>query len=274
METNINYAAVGAFVISLIVAAVLAIIWLSSGFSVKHYTRYKVYMQESVTGLNTDSPVEFNGVDVGSVKNIHLDKKNPQLVILLLDINASTPITQGTVATLQTRGVTGVTYMALKVKSENLTPIKVLKGETYPVIPTAPSLFVRLDTALSRLSDNLHDVSVSVRELLDKENQQNIKEILVNLREVTGTLAANNMKMDRILSSTEQASKEFLPLMRSSADAIRMFQSQTLPATYQLLTNLDNITRSLTEVTSELQQNPSILIRGVQRQTTGPGEKQ
>src|SRR3990167_6657691 len=136
METNINYAAVGAFVISLIVAAVLAIIWLSSGFSVKHYTRYKVYMQESVTGLNTDSPVEFNGVDVGSVKNIHLDKKNPQLVILLLDINASTPITQGTVATLQTRGVTGVTYMALKVKSENLTPIKVLKGETYPVIPT------------------------------------------------------------------------------------------------------------------------------------------
>lgn len=273
METNINYAAVGAFVISLVVAAVLGVIWLSSGFSVQHYMTYKVYMQESVSGMNIDSPVEFNGVDVGSVKSINLDPTNPQLVELLLDIRGNTPVTQGTVATLRTRGVTGITFISLTDKSENMKKIELMKGEQYPVIPTAPSLFTRLDTALSSLSDNLKDVTVSVRELLDKENQQNIKEILVNLRDVSSTLAANNSKMDRILNNADKATKEFLPLMRNSADAMRMFQMQTLPATYQLITNLDSITRSLTEVASELQQNPSILIRGVQRKSTGPGEK-
>jgi phospholipid/cholesterol/gamma-HCH transport system substrate-binding protein len=273
METNINYAAVGAFVIVMIAAFIMGIIWLSSGFKIQHYETYKIYMQESVTGLNIDSPVEFNGVDVGNVKSITIDHNNPQLVELLLDIRNSTPLTQGTTATLQTRGVTGVTYIALKDKSTDLAPLVAVKGERYPVIKTAPSLFVRLDTALSRLSDNLHDVTISVQQLLDKENQQNIKEILSNLRDVSGTLAASNARLERILTNTEKASNQFMPLMRNSAEAIRMFQLQTLPATYQLVTNLDNITRTLTDVAAALKQDPSILIRGIQHQPSGPGEK-
>lgn len=272
METNINYAAVGAFVITLIAAMILAIIWLSSGFSVKHYTVYKVYMQESVSGLTIDAPVEFNGVDVGNVKSVTLDPTNPQLVEVLLDVNSITPVTQGTVATLQTRGVTGITYMALKDKSENLNPIKIMRGEQYPVIPTAPSLFMRLDTALSKLSDNLRDVSVSVRELLNKENQQSIRDILLNLKEVTGALATNNERMVRILENTEKASAQFGPFMKSTASAMHMFEMQTLPATYKLMNNLDNITRTLTEVAADLRQNPSVLLRGVQRQPNGPGD--
>lgn len=272
METNINYAAVGAFVICLITAAVMAIIWLSSGFSVQHYTVYKIYMQESVSGLNIDSPVEFNGVDVGSVKSIDLDDHNPQLVALLLNVKSTTPVTQGTIATLQSRGVTGTTFIALKDKSQDVTPIKLIPGENYPVIKTGPSLFTRLDTALSQLSDNLREVTISIRSLLNKENQQNIKEILLNIQKVTGSLAANNERMDRILVNTERASRDFIPLMKTTTNAMHMFEMQTLPATYQLITNLDNITRSLVEVAGELKQNPSVLIRGVQRQSNGPGE--
>lgn len=274
METNIHYAAVGAFVIALVASIVLSIIWLSSGFSFQQYTTYKIYMDESVSGLNIDSPVEFNGVNVGSVHTMLLDHNNPQLVTLLLNIKKSTPVTQGTVATIQSRGVTGVAFIALKDKSENLTPLKITNGEKYPVIKTAPSIFMRLDTMLNRLSDNLHDVSVSIQQLLTNENQKNIKDVLANLRVITGNLAANNDKLDKILTNTDKASRELMPLMRSSANAMRMFQMQTLPATYQLLTNLDNITRSLNEITSEMKQNPSVLIRGIQRQSTGPGEKQ
>lgn len=246
METNVHYAAVGAFVIALIAATVMGIIWLSSGFSFQTYTIYQVYMSESVSGLSIDSPVEFNGVNVGNVKSVDLDHTNPQMVEVLLNVKSNTPITLGTIATLQTRGVTGVTYIALKDKSENLVPLRAAKGERYPVIKTAPSIFLRLDTMLSRLSDNLHDVTVSIQELLSKENQQNIRETLSNMQRVTAT----------------------------TSSVMRTFQSQTLPATYQMLNNLDNITRSLTEVSNELKQNPSVLIRGVHRQPTGPGEAQ
>ena len=40
METNVNYTLVGAFVIALVTATVLAIIWLSSGFSIKENDIY------------------------------------------------------------------------------------------------------------------------------------------------------------------------------------------------------------------------------------------
>src|SRR5436190_24002712 len=103
METNVNYTVVGGFVIILMACFVVAIIWLSSGFSLEKDSTYMIYMQESVSGLAPDSAVEYNGVDVGSVKSVELNAKNPQLVEVMVQIKHNTPITQGTIATLSSR---------------------------------------------------------------------------------------------------------------------------------------------------------------------------
>jgi phospholipid/cholesterol/gamma-HCH transport system substrate-binding protein len=272
METNINYTLVGAFVITLISVTIFIIIWLSSGFSFQHYTNYLIYMQESISGLTIDSPVEFNGVSVGTVTKIQLNHKNPQLVELYLKINSTTPVTQGTVATLTTRGVTGITYVALKDKSTDLRPLIASPGQPYPVIKTAPSFFLRIDTALNQLSNNLHEVTKSIQSVLDKENQQSIKLILSNLQEITHTLADNSQKMTELLENTASASKQLGPMLKSGMGTIRMIETQTLPATYQLLGNLNDITRNLTSVSVELKENPSVLIRGAAPSPLGPGE--
>lgn len=272
METNVNYTIVGIFVIALVAAIILAIVWLSSGFAIEQYSTYMLYMQESVTGLNIDSAVEFNGVNVGTVKSIELNHKNPQLVELLLNIKSGTPITRGTYATLATRGVTGNTYIALKDKSTDLRPLVVEAGQSYPVIPSAPSLFMRLDTALSRLSKNFDRISQAIQSLLDKDNQESIKETLKNIRKITGTLADNSQRMTTILQNTANASAQLAPLLQSSTGSMRVLEAQTLPATYRLLGNLDSVVRTLSEVASQLKQNPSILIRGAAPPPPGPGE--
>lgn len=279
METRVSYTIVGGFVLLFISAIVLAIIWLSSGFTFQQFKTYKIYMQESVSGLNIESPVEYNGVQVGNVKSIELDHQNPQLVELLLSIKDATPITVGTVATLQTRGITGITFVALKDKSENLTPLTAQRGDPYPVIKTAPSLFTRLDTALNKLTDNLHDVSVAFNKLLDDENLRSIKDTLANMRRITGTLARNDKKMNDILVNMDvtsknmsKASKRLTPLMSTTTDAMRMLQTQTLPATYKLMVNLNHVSKSFGSLVSQLEQNPSALVRGVDRESVGPGE--
>ncbi|HEX4045681.1 MAG TPA: MlaD family protein, partial [Gammaproteobacteria bacterium] len=129
METNVNYTIVGAFVIFLVTAIVLGIIWLSSGFSFQHYSTYLVHMQESVTGLTIDSPVEYNGVQVGNVTSIEINHDNPRQVELLLNIKKDTPITRGTFATLTSRGITGITYIALKDRGTDLRPLLVAPGQ-------------------------------------------------------------------------------------------------------------------------------------------------
>lgn len=274
METNVNYTVVGAFVIVLIAATVLAIIWLSSGFSFEQFNTYMVYMQESVSGLTVDSPVEFNGVNIGTVKSIELNHKNPQLVELLLSVKSTTPVTRGTVATLNSKGLTGINYIALKDKSTDLRKLVAEPGQPYPVIPTAPSLFVRLDTALKQVSNNLRKVSESIQSVLDPENQKSIKETLHNIQEITANLSANGDKFTKILQNTVKASQQFVPVLQSTTTAMKTLEAQTLPATYRLISNLDDVARTLSAVATELKQNPSVIIRGKASPPLGPGEHQ
>lgn len=273
MDTNINYTLVGAFMIVLIATFVLAIIWLSSGFSFEHYTSYAIFSQESVSGLSIDAPVEFNGVEVGTVKSIQLDAHNPKLVEVVLNVKSSTPVSQGTTATLTSRGITGITFVALKDLGDNFAPLEKMKGQDYPVIKTAPSLMMRLDIALKNLSENIKSVSQSISTLLDPENQKSIKSILLNMNHFTAMLSTNSDKMASILQNTSKASLQLVPLIQSSTNTIKALEIQTLPATYRLLNNLDAASRTLSDVASEVKKNPSVLIRGSQPQPLGPGEK-
>lgn len=272
METNVNYTAVGAFVIILLACFILAIIWLSSGFSFEQYSTYLIYMQESVSGLSPDSQVEFNGVGVGSVKSVELNDKNPQLVEVLVEIKRDTPVTRGTYATLTSRGLTGVVYIALKDDSSNLEPLTVEPGQIYPVIRTAPSLYVRLDDALEQASKNFKKIAISIEKLLDPDNQKAIKQTLQNLQQVTSTLANNSVRMDEILRNTQAMSYQLTPLIRSSMGAVQTLQTQTLPITYQMLNNINTTAINLSELTEKLKRNPSMLIRGAAPATPGPGE--
>lgn len=258
METNVNYTIVGAFVISLATVIILGIIWLSSGFSVETYSTYLVYMQESVSGLSIDAPVEYNGVKVGAVKSINLNQHNPHLVELQLNIKTGTPITEGTVATLDSKGITGITFIALKDKSTNLTPLKALPGQDYPVIKTAPSFFLRIDLALEKLNKSLSQVSTSIQSLLDSENLHSIKQTLSNLDRITANLAAQNQRLTSIMANTAQASNDF-PI------AMQVLSTQTLPSMNNLISNMDSFTK-------EIKDNPSILIRGTAQPQLGPGE--
>ncbi len=251
METNVNYTIVGAFVISLTALIIFFIIWLSAGISWQKYTTYKVYMKEAVSGLSIDAPVEYNGVNVGQVKSIKINNKNPQLVELLLNIKKDAPITEGTRAKLDLRSIAGVTFISLEDKGKNMTPLKVQPGQTYPVISTTPSILVRLDTALTQINASFSRISISIQSLLDKQNLNSIKQILVNLH---------------------KASAQFEPLLKSSEGSMSIIQKETLPGANQTISHLNEITNDLSDVTTEIKANPSVLIRGKKEQPLGPGE--
>lgn len=259
MDTDVNYTLVGAFVIGLFAVLILGIIWLSSGFTIQTYSTYKIYMQESVSGLNVNAPVEYNGVNVGTVTSITLNRSNPHLVELLLQIKTDTPVTEGTTATLDTKGITGIAFVALKDIGNQLTPLKAENGETYPVIKTTPSLFLRLDTALSKLTSSLSNVSNSIQSVLDEDNLRSIKHTLSHLDTVTGALAANTQQLINILNNTSKASQQFGPTMQ-------ILNTQTLPSTNSAISHLNGVTRDLSD-------NPSMLIRGTSPQPLGPGEQ-
>jgi phospholipid/cholesterol/gamma-HCH transport system substrate-binding protein len=191
----------------------------------------------------------------------------------LLKIKNDIPITEGTVATLNTRGVTGITFIALKDKGNNLKTLVAKGHQRYPVINTAPSIFMRLDTALSKASYNLEKFTEAFQGLLDKDNQQAIKKILHHLEKVTYSFSTNSQQIESILKNTAKASQQLTPLLQTSLGTMQNIESQTLPAIYQILNRLDSITRSLSLVSTDIKRNPAILIRGSEKAALGPGEK-
>lgn len=258
MRTNVNYTAVGSFVIGLSAVIILMVIWLSSGISFEKYTIYQVYMKEAITGLSLDAEVEFNGVNVGTVSDIEIDHRNPHLVSLLLKVKSDTPVTLGTKAKLDVRALSGTAIILLEDNGSNLRPLRALRGQRYPVINTAPSLLFRIDTAITQISQSFHRLSDSLETLLDNQNLLMIKQSLINLRNITNTLSVHSNKMALILDNT--------------AKSTNTLSTQTLPDTNQLLNNLNAAAQNLNSLTSEVKQNPSIILRGKEPPPLGPGE--
>ncbi|HAT1781792.1 TPA: MCE family protein [Legionella pneumophila] len=307
MESKTNYTIVGLIVLILTAGLLSAGLWLSVGFNQKEYTSYTVYLKESVSGLSVESPVKFNGVQVGYVKEIKLNKNDPRQVELLLNIEKSTPITTSTSATLISQGITGVTYVGLSAGSSELTPLRKMPGEPYPVIPSKPSLLNQLDAVLKEVAENVGAVSEKAQLIINEENADNVRKSLANIERITEIIADKGQTIDSSLNNLDvfvanmaKTSKQFPQLIKDLKTGISKFKSladnmsaagkdvsktmiagkntidqisqQAIPPAVILLRRLNAISANLEKVSNEMRQNPSVIIRGTKTPKLGPGE--
>jgi phospholipid/cholesterol/gamma-HCH transport system substrate-binding protein len=224
MDTKVNYVVVGGFVAVLGAAILVVVLWLGKSDYRGAYDRYYVYMRESVAGLSVDSTVKYRGVDVGRVKGIALRPDNPEEVQLTMDVARGTPIKTDTIAVLQTQGLTGLATINLMGGSRDAPPLEALEGQEYPVITAGPSLFFRLDEAISRLlsekglSKLLADLDLAARgavELLDEENRTALKRTIKDLSDVARTLAAHKSQMEQGLNGAAVSADNLVRLTAS-----------------------------------------------------------
>lgn len=259
MNPKVNFMLVGLFVIGLCVATIFFVIWLSFGYGEEAQKFYLIYMKESVAGLNQDSAVKFNGVNVGTIKAVQINAKDPSEVIIKIQVKADTPVTVDTRATLMSQGLTGLSYINLSGGDVNSALLKPTKGEQYAVIHTNPSLLLRIDATISKLTKSMTKISDAVDYLLRSENQKQISAILKNISDLTGSIT---QRRESIAASFSGADYTFQTL-----------NSQTLPALNESLSSLQGTTSDLTNLVQEVSANPNILLTGKQPLKPGPGEK-
>src|SRR5918997_2974455 len=122
MENRSNQILVGGVVMALIVAVLAFIIWMSQ-VSAEERNRYDIFFSQAVDGLAQGSAVTFSGVPVGAVESINLEPNNPQFVRVRIQIRADTPVLQGTTATIQGVGFTGVSQIQLDGAVRGAAPL-------------------------------------------------------------------------------------------------------------------------------------------------------
>jgi phospholipid/cholesterol/gamma-HCH transport system substrate-binding protein len=278
MESKVNLAVVGLFVLILGGLLIGGVLWLSGGKTYgKTYDTYLVYMGESVSGLSLDAPVRYRGVQVGGVRSIELAPGNVELVRLTLDIERGTPVKQDTVAVLQVQGLTGIAHVNLSGGSRGSPPLRAGPDDDYPVIATGPSLMLRLDTAFTALLTNLNRSSENINTLLDPENRAALRHTLHNLERVSGALIDAELpqllkRLQRSADAFDRMASETARAGASTANAADSVRAETLPEARQAIAELRELTASLRRFSEALERNPGMLLQGRENAKPGPGE--
>ena len=99
METRANYVAVGLFTLVALLAAFVFVYWVGRFDRGEDLIALDVRIKGSVSGLTTSSNELFNGIRVGRVTGLSLDRDDPRFVIVNTEINSQTPVRADTRAT-------------------------------------------------------------------------------------------------------------------------------------------------------------------------------
>ncbi len=188
METRSNHVLVGTVVLLLLAGLLLFTVWLA-GLSNKAAKCFDIYFSQGVSGLNKGTAVTFSGVPVGEIKRINLLPDRPEFVWVRIEVDADTPVLQGTSAQIKGVGFTGVSEIQLDGAVKGSRPIAQVGPQGCPVIPaTAGGLGALLNSA-PELIDRIQRLTERMTELMSDKNQNSIADILENVDATTRVLA-------------------------------------------------------------------------------------
>ena len=300
MERHANYALVGIVSMAIFVGLMAFVVWLA-GFSFnRHYENYDIVFIGPVRGLSEGGEVHFNGIKVGEVTKIALDRTNPSRVIARARVTSDVPIREDSTATLEPQGITGVNYVQITAGTATKPLLRaVTPRDKVPVIHSQKSALADLleggGTVLQRtvealdrvnklLSDEnirslgatIKDVQSVADELRERraiiaDAQHALQSIDKTAQSITELSNSSNRLVNgdakRAISNMADAAEEIKATSKQAHSMIDKLQGPTgdfaqtgLPELTAAVQNLQKTSKSLDELVSEARQNPRGLI--------------
>jgi phospholipid/cholesterol/gamma-HCH transport system substrate-binding protein len=281
METNARYILVGAFTLGSIAALLTFLLWLARVEISRAYAQYDIVF-ETVSGLNQDSVVRYNGVEVGRVLSIDLDRQNPQFVRVRIEVSATTPVRQDTVATLAPQGVTGVSVVALEGGSPLSDPLVAIPPARVPLIAAKPSVVQELTDVAPDLLNEAVALIEDVRQFTTPENRKAVAAILQNVESASARLDALATRAEETLARADAAlANAAAPVARAApvipddiratietvasvAAELRTFARTALPQYRDLAADARRVIASIGAVADRIGRDPGRFLLGTQ----------
>lgn len=298
METKANYVLIGGFTLLTAAALLLFGLWAAKFSSERNWQEYRVIFTEPVTGLTEGSSVQYNGIAIGTVETLELDRKDPRRVIAWLKLKAEVPIKVDTRAKLSITGLTGVPFIQLTGGSPDAPLLVDADKRDVPVIraeasalqniaDTANRLVARLDQVLSdqnveRINQTLAHLEVTTGAIADQ--RQDLRALIVNAREASAqlntTLATTNRtmesldrelvarlpaivaKLDATLAHLDAAAGSADAILGENRAAIRGFANDGLGQLGPTLVELRALVRDLHHISDRLEGGPAQYLLG------------
>jgi phospholipid/cholesterol/gamma-HCH transport system substrate-binding protein len=208
--------AVGLFVSIAIASFVFFVIWLTGRTGQEEMKRYSLMFDKDISGLSVGGPVKYMGMNIGAVMEMRLEHKNGMpleqdngvRIRVDIEILESTPINQGTYASLALQGITGVAVVNLLSDPGSHAALEKRDGNTYPVIPVRIVGFSALMASAPEIMGKMNNLLTQAGIILGEENQASITGLLNNIEEITLSLAEERETIAKIPGNLNQTITE------------------------------------------------------------------
>jgi phospholipid/cholesterol/gamma-HCH transport system substrate-binding protein len=200
METRASYVLVGSFVLGLVAAAIIFVLWLGRGEGGKNLVTYKVNFTGSVTGLAPGAVVRYRGINKGEVRAINIKPDHDEVIEVTIRVDADTPVYTDTVASLESQGLTGSPFVQLKRSPKPGVEGRKVEGEERAkiIIQGESSGLERIFEEFPKAIASVTTLADRASALLDKENQENFKSTLRGASEALASLKGLVAELDTV----------------------------------------------------------------------------
>lgn len=174
---------------------------------------------DSAGGLRKDAPVEMAGIQIGRVMGISLYEGRARVLMRIRD---DVPLPANVASYIRTRGVLGDKYISM----EGGTPgAPLLKDGQRLVVAKVPTDLDQVMSSIGQVADDIKTITSSLKvSLASPESQQNIKEALANINELSGSLkvvvADNQQRLDQIIANLDRFTGDLSSLSSENKAAL------------------------------------------------------
>jgi len=246
METRASYVLVGAFVLGLIAAGIVLVLWMSGASGRAGGIAMTVQFEQDVTGLTDDALVRYRGIPVGKVRSIRLDPDNPEFVLGRIVVRPDARIYPDFVAAMEQQGLTGSPFIQLKrptsdkqkpdaksVAASDMTPE--LRNRRIPGTPTdLQKIFEEVPkavTAIKELAERATKVVTRFEGMVASPSGKSVTSIIKTLEKAAADVASFTTDAAAFAKEARGVMKDLGPAAKELTKTIQSVRKMSDKAT-------------------------------------------
>jgi phospholipid/cholesterol/gamma-HCH transport system substrate-binding protein len=222
---------VGTFVIVGVLLGVFALGYFGEGQRyLRTYSTYVTFFAESVDGLGVNSPVMYQGLEIGHIQSLEV-AEDPRYIQVTLQVTRPELVTRDVYTQITSTGFTGSNFVNIvpNLAGQSGPGLKPDLKVAYPVIPSRPSQLSGLMASAQSIANQLQQADL----------QRTVEEIDRTVR-VAGDLL-QSARLQDILARLDRASQSLDETLANLNQATRTGElEQILTETRGLLSDLQS----------------------------------
>lgn len=284
---------VGLFILAMFIAVPLGL-----KFTSKSKTYIAFFEGESLSGLEQGAGVKFNGVPIGKVRKISYFPEDLNKMKVELEVDDEFPMKVDMYATTGAMGITGLKYVEISGGSNEAALLK--SGSE---IPTRASMLANITGKAEVIAEKVELLLNQLNTITNPDSLRSVKTIVDNVAVMSTDaktfFAQVSPKVDRMAASTEELITQVTGItadvkqvtgtfsenvsgdnlaailtrvdstalsMKNLTDQLSLMIMQTREDFSVSMENLRETVENANQLTRMLSENPSLLLKGEQRE--------